>query len=1593
LEDRRKKPEKERMNPFRLARPSFVPLILGSVAIAPLAMAQVVDHRIPLNYNFHGMAHAGEATTSSTPANADLPHGYRSISDRGLIFDVSNVHSLAAYSAQSIGATGISYAFFDTLGPASNPEGLDIVHLGARCGTGAGLIYPYEAAANTTTSVGIAPAWSVCDQAGTPGVSAQTTTISPGLLIDANTEVGILFNGSDGGGELNVVLGFSDGSTLPAITIACPDWFGNPADPGIVFDQPISMQQKLRHVEGSTTFLTFQGAQNNDAPTIGAWSTSNAGPNLSVTEAVISVPKIVAGVGTGTGSWAAHPEVVGKSLTSITFLDAGGTLSYPSGGRGYAVFAATVRSGQPANATCATAQTIGSGDTVSSNVRASGATPSGCGINDTSAVWFRHVAAVSGPIDARTCGGTTNFDTTLSVYTACGGQPIACDDDSCLTASHVQWTATAGTAYYLRVAGNNGATGSFTLHINDPGHLDVTLPLAMNFNGICHGASEETLPANTGTTHENRCDLNSYRSIADKGLLCDGIATNSLNYAGTVGYQSIFYSLVSKPNQLDIVHLGNRNLAAGSSRQFVSTCPASGSTSVVGMTPSWLSNPDQTTPQTTVTSSLGAVFGSATRLGILYHVSNVDSASTLATYDVTLGFTDSTSTTVTVQATDWASTNTQTLPAAATGSGLEAQRVLGTYHAVQSTDQAIDTNTLAKVDEAVISTSALISHGFDPTGKTLASITFGNPRSGNAAHDAFYSGFAIFAATLHDPASYNPNFGPGGVGSFAPNPIVAGTTGLITVTVSRGTGAPNTISSVTVNAASFGLSSALALNDSGTGGDAAAGDNIWSASVTLPFTSPTGVQSLPFTVLDAQGRMASGSIAFTVNPPNPGDDRRPYTPTITEPAVEGQVVNAADVHMVTANFASPVPPPNTPNHLCSDWELWKTSTNTRIWHATCVSEGALKVHIHLGDGVFEGPYAGRTILEYSTNYQLRVRHRDDSGDPVSEYSYWAMRNFATAPPTQIFPYQEDDLVTSPVPTWQVDGAGPVILPTGASLVLGSAQNDLLLRIDGTASGNAQTNPSSLGAHVNVRIAVTASAGAPLAVDPSTITVVDHDCNTHKLFLPAISLSAGGAAYYWVTSSGSTYLASASDTSPAFVTLARGTQSPWEVRQAGYVVETFASGLQLPVNIAFVPNAASVTAGQPYMYVTELYGQIMVVTRDGTVSVYATGLLNYNPTSVFPGSGECGVTGICVEPTTGDLFVTMLYATSPPSASSLRPKIVRFHSTDGGLTAATQTTILTFPNEAQGQSHQISNTTIGPDGKLYVHMGDGFDQTKGQDLTSARGKILRLNLDGSSPSDNPFATSTNAVTKQVWVYGLRNPFGGGWRYSDNNHFTIENGPSNDRITMAVPGRNYLYDGSDTSMNNFNIVGPPISCWYPAHGPVNIAFTQTAVFNGSGFPPDKMDHAFVTESGPTFGQGPQTLGKRVVEFTFTPTAGAYGSGPAPLVEYAGSGYASCVGIAAGPDGLYFSELYKDLNTTSPIVPSIRGANILRIRYVGVTGSCPTCPVDFNGVDGLNVQDIFDYLNAWFAGDPRADFNGVGGLTVQDIFDFLNAWFVGC
>ncbi|MDZ7363738.1 MAG: PQQ-dependent sugar dehydrogenase [candidate division KSB1 bacterium] len=644
------------------------------------------------------------------------------------------------------------------------------------------------------------------------------------------------------------------------------------------------------------------------------------------------------------------------------------------------------------------------------------------------------------------------------------------------------------------------------------------------------------------------------------------------------------------------------------------------------------------------------------------------------------------------------------------------------------------------------------------------------------------------------------------------------------------------------------------------------------------------------------------------NPPN--------APIITEPSTDGQIVNPADVHMETRPMSDPDP---GDTHDCTDWEIWTISPNEMIWITSCIG-GVEKVHTHLGDGKFIGSHANRRELLHATRYRLRVRHRDNTG----LWSPYAERLFQTGSPAQLFALLLDDIATSPTPALLDEAGLEPILPAGAFIRLESGMKEILLNIRGEGGArNVIENPPALAHHVPVR-AVISGGGSGLLVQRFRLTFTDGDGTERTIYFPSLNLAAAQQIYFWVSENGSTYFGDSPQTEPDLSRLAQGAPVPWLVAQPGYKVEIVARGFQLPVNIAFKPNAGH-QPKDPFFYVTELYGTIKVVTRDGTVSDYATNLLNFNPTGVFPGSGEQGLSGIVVEPITGDVFASLLYAEPAPNGPHF-PKVVRFHSNDGGLTAAAQTTVLAMPGEVQGQSHFISTLTIGPDGKLYVNMGDGFDFTTALNLNSFRGKILRLNLDGTAPSDNPFYDARDGISARdyVYAYGFRNPFGGAWRAADASLYEVENGNDrNDRLAKVVRGGNYGWNDTAASMTINAIYN-----WVETHAPVNIAFIQPSTFGGSGFPLEKMDHAFVTESGGTWATGPQRNGKRIVEFVLD-AAGKLLSGPTTLVEYNGSGKASASALAAGPDGLYFADLYKDLDYRSPID---RGANVLRIKFIG-------------------------------------------------------------
>ena len=102
-------------------------------------------------------------------------------------------------------------------------------------------------------------------------------------------------------------------------------------------------------------------------------------------------------------------------------------------------------------------------------------------------------------------------------------------------------------------------------------------------------------------------------------------------------------------------------------------------------------------------------------------------------------------------------------------------------------------------------------------------------------------------------------------------------------------------------------------------------------------------------------------------------------------------------------------------------------------------------------------------------------------------------------------------------------------------------------------------------------------------------------------------------------------------------------------------------------------------------------------------------------------------------------------------------------------------------------------------------------------------------------------------------------------------------------------------------------------------------------------------------------------------------------------------SCNNLANCPHVAQVQDAWATPDTTPNLNIELIALDVIGYNLTAASGCL--FPADFNCSGSLTVQDIFDFLTAWFAGSSSADFNHLNGLSVQDIFDFLTAWFTGC
>ncbi|MEO6612209.1 MAG: PQQ-dependent sugar dehydrogenase [Chitinophagaceae bacterium] len=236
------------------------------------------------------------------------------------------------------------------------------------------------------------------------------------------------------------------------------------------------------------------------------------------------------------------------------------------------------------------------------------------------------------------------------------------------------------------------------------------------------------------------------------------------------------------------------------------------------------------------------------------------------------------------------------------------------------------------------------------------------------------------------------------------------------------------------------------------------------------------------------------------------------------------------------------------------------------------------------------------------------------------------------------------------------------------------------------------------------------------------------------------------------------------------------------------------GLSYPWEILWGPDN--------FIWMTERGGKISRINP-------ATGIVTpvYTITQVVA-NGEGGLLGMVLHPdfpATPQVFVTYNY-----DAGGYKEKVVRF--TYNGTALINPVIIL--DNIAASPIHNGSRLVITPDLKLFISTGDASNQALPQNISAVNGKILRLNLDGSIPSDNP------VPGKPYWSFGHRNPQG--LVYANNILYSSEHGPgTDDEVNIIQKGRNYGWpdvtgfceSATEWDFCTANNVKEPLKAWTP------------------------------------------------------------------------------------------------------------------------------------------------------------------------------------
>ena len=156
-------------------------------------------------------------------------------------------------------------------------------------------------------------------------------------------------------------------------------------------------------------------------------------------------------------------------------------------------------------------------------------------------------------------------------------------------------------------------------------------------------------------------------------------------------------------------------------------------------------------------------------------------------------------------------------------------------------------------------------------------------------------------------------------------------------------------------------------------------------------------------------------------------------------------------------------------------------------------------------------------------------------------------------------------------------------------------------------------------------------------------------------------------------------------------------------------------------------------------------------RDQERRAAATPFLTVNVNAV----GERGLLGVTFDPNFAtNHFVYVYYTTATPP---IHNRLSRFTANGDVAVAGSEVQLLNLDDLSSATNHNGGAMHFGTDGKLYVAVGENANGANAQSFTNLLGKMLRLNSDGTIPSDNPFFnTGVPGNNRAIWALGLRNP---------------------------------------------------------------------------------------------------------------------------------------------------------------------------------------------------------------------------------------------